>query len=177
MLVKYAIDLLCLIHINMYFIDYNFSHRIHHLSFGDAAYGRIHPLDGDEHITPNRLHIYQYFIKVVPTKVNTRFSNVDTYQFAVTERNRALDHNTGSHGTPGIFLKYDFSPIKVYVEQKYKPLWKFLIRLCGIVGGIFACTGILNSLFGAILDIICCRFKLGNTNRVRNQTLQLPIAV
>ena len=31
--------------------DYNFSHRIHHFSFGDTALGRIHPLDGDEHIT------------------------------------------------------------------------------------------------------------------------------
>lgn len=56
-------------------------------------------------------------------------------------QDRKLDHSAGSHGTPGIFFKYDFSPIKVYVEQKYKPFWKFLVRMCGIVGGIFACTG------------------------------------
>ena len=31
-------------------------------------------------------HIYQYFIQVVPTEVRTYTSNVDTYQFAVTER-------------------------------------------------------------------------------------------
>ena len=56
-------------------------------------------------------------------------------------KDRELNHDAGSHGTPGIFFKYDFSPIKVYVAHKYTPLWKFLIRLCGIVGGIFACTG------------------------------------
>lgn len=32
---------------------YNFSHRIHHLSFGDSRVGIINPLDGDEEITHN----------------------------------------------------------------------------------------------------------------------------
>ena len=31
-------------------------------------------------------HIYQYYVKVVPTKVNTRYARADTYQFSVTER-------------------------------------------------------------------------------------------
>ena len=31
-------------------------------------------------------HIYQYFVQVVPTEVRTYSNNVDTYQFAVTER-------------------------------------------------------------------------------------------
>jgi len=125
----------------------NFSHRVHHLSFGDDAGGRVNPLDGDNKITEFNHHIYQYYLKVVPTKVNTRYARADTYQFAVTERDRKLDHSAGSHGTPGIFFKYDFSPIKVYVEQKYKPFWKFLVRMCGIVGGIFACTGMVIKVF------------------------------
>ena len=29
--------------------------------------------------------MYQYFIKIVPTKVKTHFVEVDTYQFSVTE--------------------------------------------------------------------------------------------
>ena len=31
-------------------------------------------------------HMYQYFVQVVPTDVKTRLSQVDTYQYAVTER-------------------------------------------------------------------------------------------
>jgi len=30
-------------------------------------------------------HMYQYFLQVVPTKVDTTFSVVDTYQYAATE--------------------------------------------------------------------------------------------
>ena len=37
--------------------EHNFSHRIHHFSFGDSAAGRIHPLDGDERITENSKYI------------------------------------------------------------------------------------------------------------------------
>jgi len=29
--------------------------------------------------------MYQYFVQVVPTKVDTTFSTVDTYQYAATE--------------------------------------------------------------------------------------------
>ena len=30
--------------------------------------------------------MYQYFIQVVPTKVNTAWNSFDTYQYAVTEK-------------------------------------------------------------------------------------------
>lgn len=33
--------------------DYNFTHRINKLSFGDPSPGVIHPLDGDEKISDN----------------------------------------------------------------------------------------------------------------------------
>lgn len=34
--------------------DYNFTHRINRLSFGDPSPGIVHPLEGDEYITYNR---------------------------------------------------------------------------------------------------------------------------
>lgn len=33
--------------------DYNFTHRINRLSFGDPSPGLVHPLEGDEYITNN----------------------------------------------------------------------------------------------------------------------------
>lgn len=54
---------------------------------------------------------------------------------------RQINHAAGSHGVSGIFMKYDISSLMVRVTEQHMPLWKFLVRLCGIVGGIFSTTG------------------------------------
>ncbi|XP_027899139.1 endoplasmic reticulum-Golgi intermediate compartment protein 2-like isoform X1 [Xiphophorus couchianus] len=140
---------------------YNFSHRIDHLSFGEEVPGIINPLDGTEKITYNNNQMYQYFITVVPTKLNTHLISADTHQFSVTERERVINHAAGSHGVSGIFVKYDTSSLMVTVSEQHMALGRFLVRLCGIVGGIFSTTGMLHSLVGFCLDIVCCRFRLG----------------
>ncbi|CAJ1054704.1 endoplasmic reticulum-Golgi intermediate compartment protein 2-like [Xyrichtys novacula] len=141
--------------------SYNFSHRIDHLSFGEEIPGIINPLDGTEKITSNNNQMYQYFITVVPTKLNTYKISAETHQFSVTERERVINHAAGSHGVSGIFVKYDTSSLMVTVSEQHMPLWQFLVRLCGIVGGIFSTTGMLHGLVGFLFDVVCCRFKLG----------------
>ncbi|XP_030006718.1 endoplasmic reticulum-Golgi intermediate compartment protein 2-like isoform X2 [Sphaeramia orbicularis] len=140
---------------------YNFSHRIDHLSFGEEIPGIINPLDGTEKITFNNNQMFQYFITVVPTRLNTYKISADTHQFSVTERERVINHAAGSHGVSGIFVKYDTSSLMVTVSEQHMPLWQFLVRLCGIVGGIFSTTGMLHRLVGFCFDVICCRLKLG----------------
>ncbi|XP_034091737.1 endoplasmic reticulum-Golgi intermediate compartment protein 2-like isoform X3 [Gymnodraco acuticeps] len=140
---------------------YNFSHRIDHLSFGEEIPGIINPLDGTEKITYNHNQMFQYFITVVPTRLNTYKISADTHQFSVTERERVINHATGSHGVSGIFIKYDTSSLMVTVSEQHMPLWQFLVRLCGIIGGIFSTTGMLHGLVGLFFDVICCRLKLG----------------
>lgn len=54
---------------------------------------------------------------------------------------RVINHAAGSHGVSGIFVKYDTSSLMVTVSEQHMPLWQFLVRLCGIVGGIFSTTG------------------------------------
>ncbi|KAG7267759.1 hypothetical protein CRUP_006316 [Coryphaenoides rupestris] len=39
-------------------------------------------------------------------------------------------------------ITYDISSLMVRVTEQHMPLWKFLVRLCGIVGGIFSTTGL-----------------------------------
>uniref|UniRef100_A0A9J7Y756 Endoplasmic reticulum-Golgi intermediate compartment protein n=1 Tax=Cyprinus carpio carpio TaxID=630221 RepID=A0A9J7Y756_CYPCA len=94
--------------------------------------------------------MFQYFITIVPTKLQT---------YKVSER--VINHAAGSHGVSGIFMKYDISSLMVKVTEQHMPLWQFLVRLCGIIGGIFSTTGMLHSLVGFCIDVICCRFKLG----------------
>ncbi|XP_071479243.1 endoplasmic reticulum-Golgi intermediate compartment protein 2-like [Diadema antillarum] len=147
---------------------YNFSHRINHFSFGTPVKGIVNPLDGDVKITNESLQLYQYFIQIVPTKVNTRAARANTHQFAVTEQERAINHHKGSHGVSGIFFKYELTSLVISVKEAYDPIWKLLVRLCGIVGGVFATSGIINNLMGFFMDVICCRFdrlRARNTNK------------
>ncbi|XP_023666785.1 endoplasmic reticulum-Golgi intermediate compartment protein 2 [Paramormyrops kingsleyae] len=140
---------------------YNFSHRIDHLSFGEEIPGIINPLDGTEKVCSDHNQMFQYFITIVPTKLYTYKITADTHQYSVTERERVINHAAGSHGVSGIFMKYDLSSLMVTVTEQHMPFWQFLVRLCGIVGGIFSTTGMLHGFVGFTVDVVCCRLKLG----------------
>lgn len=156
---------------------YNFSHRIDNLSFGEEIPGIINPLDGTEKITYNNNQMFQYFITVVPTRLHTYKIFADTHQFSVTERERVINHAAGSHGVSGIFVKYDTSSLMVTVSEQHMPLWQFLVRLSGIIGGIFSTTGMLHGLVGFCIDIICCRLKLGAYRPREDMHLQNEINI
>lgn len=51
------------------------------------------------------------------------------------------DHNKGSHGIPGLYIKYDMSALKVIVKQDRENLIHFMIRLCSVVAGIIVISG------------------------------------
>ncbi|PNJ67278.1 ERGIC2 isoform 8 [Pongo abelii] len=112
--------------------------------------------------------MFQYFITVVPTKLHTYKISADTHQFSVTERERIINHAAGSHGVSGIFMKYDLSSLMVTVTEEHMPFWQFFVRLCGIVGGIFSTTGMLHGIGKFIVEIICCRFRLGSYKPVNS---------
>lgn len=146
-------------HISMFLSDrdYNFSHRIQKFSFGDEI-EIIDPLAGDEKIAPENYYLYQYYLKIVPTEVDTSRAQVNTFQYSVTEQERSISHQAGSHGVPGIYFKYDMSSVMVKVLDERQTLWQFLVRLCGIVGGIYATSGIITGLTQFLIDLITCKF-------------------
>ncbi|CAO2609319.1 Endoplasmic reticulum-Golgi intermediate compartment protein 2 [Lemmus lemmus] len=121
----------------------------------------INKVAGNFHITVDN-QMFQYFITVVPTKLHTYKISADTHQFSVTERERIINHAAGSHGVSGIFMKYDLSSLMVTVTEEHMPFWQFFVRLCGIIGGIFSTTGMLHGIGKFIVEIICCRFRLGS---------------
>jgi hypothetical protein len=67
-------------------------------------------------------------------------------------KQREIDHEKESHGTPGIFFKYDITPIKVKVDIKRKSIFELLVPLIGIVGGIFATSTMINALYQSWID-------------------------
>ncbi|XP_066520336.1 endoplasmic reticulum-Golgi intermediate compartment protein 2 [Hoplias malabaricus] len=140
----------------------NFSHRIDHLSFGEAVPGRINPLDATEKITSESNQLFQYFVTVVPTKLHISGLSLDTHQYSVTEQERVINHALGNQGwVSGIFVKYKLNPLMVRVSEEHMPLRTFLVRLCGIIGGLFSTSDLLHRLIGYFVDVLCCRFSLG----------------
>lgn len=142
------------IHLNMMFDDtpQNFSHRINRFSFGSPANGIIYPLEGDEKLTEDENMLYQYFVEVVPTDVDTAFERIKTFQYSVKELERPISHSQGSHGVPGIFFKYDMAALKVNVYQERENLLQFMLRLFSIIGGIYIIVGFITTLVLYVRD-------------------------
>jgi len=147
--------------------DYNFSHRIEKLSFGDNQAGIIQPLEGDEKLTDINLMNFQYFVEIVPTEVMGLTGKKTTFQYSVKEHARPIDHSTGSHGTPGIYFKYDISAMKVEVTKDREGFFQFLVRLCASVGGLVATSTLVCGLVKELIAWVCCLRKSDLNSEVR----------
>lgn len=129
----------------------NFSHRILRFQFGDWNYGLVNPMEGNEVITTEENMMAQYFVEVVPTDVRGLLGTKRTYQYSMKQQMRAVDHNNGSHGVAGLFVRYEMAALKVVISENREPLLQFLLRLCCVCGGIYVCAGLLNSMIGWLL--------------------------
>uniref|UniRef100_A0A8C1GPE3 Endoplasmic reticulum-Golgi intermediate compartment protein n=1 Tax=Cyprinus carpio TaxID=7962 RepID=A0A8C1GPE3_CYPCA len=127
---------------------------LYHLSHKDKLFSFKSNLN-----TQNML--FQYFVTVVPTKLHTSDVSLNMHQFSVTEQERLVSNEKGSRGVSGIFIKYKLSPLMVRVTEVHMPFSVFLVRLCGIIGGIFSTSGLVHRLIGYFVDIVCCQFRLG----------------
>ncbi|KAI8485965.1 Endoplasmic reticulum-Golgi intermediate compartment protein 2 [Branchiostoma belcheri] len=151
-------------------VTYNFSHRIDLLSFGALTPGILNPLDGEEKNTDigewdstsamsrdkfavfGRNMLYQYVVQVVPTTVRTRRISAQTHQFAVTEREKAVEAAYGRvrSGAAGIYIAFELSSIRVHISEEEKSLGHLAVRLCGIIGGVYTTSGVLYSLMAIL---------------------------
>ena len=138
----------------------NFSHRIETFSFGKSIPSIVNPLEGEEKIDSTGNMLYQYYIKVVSTNVLVNGVPTKTYQYSVTETEREINHESGSHGTPGIHFRYDLDAIAVDVVDEHIPLISLIIRLCGIVGGVVATSSFFNSLTSIVMDLVTCKYLM-----------------
>jgi len=60
---------------------------------------------------------------------------------------------------PGIFFKYDFSPVCVTIIEHAIPFGRFLVRICGIIGGVFATSCIINGLINIFKSLFSNLFS------------------
>lgn len=131
--------------------NFDFTHTIHKLAFGQEYPGMKNPLDGvvvrQQVAQEDNSGLYQYFLKVVPTSyVDQHNATILTNQFSVTEHFRETASPTAGGGQlPGLFLFYDLSPIKVRFQESRMSFLSFVTSLCAIIGGIFTVSGIIDA--------------------------------
>lgn len=137
-------------------LPYNFDHKFNKFSFGDGPESLLEdPLQDFESITHQKAMAYRYFVKVVATKfVKMDGTVVDTNQYAVTHHERELkggrdeDHPHSHHnigGTPGIWITYDISPMKVIsIEARGQTFGTTLMNICAIVGAVITTFALLD---------------------------------
>ena len=135
---------------------FNASHIIEHLSFGHHDVTRInkrgvvYPLDGKAvTITQGGMQTVNYYVKVVPTAYQYGSRAVESsYEFAVSYHTKQ-HHEARLVMQPGIFFVYDFHPIKILHKYKRMPMSHFLVKISGLIGGLFVVTGMLDAILAA----------------------------
>lgn len=109
----------------------NFTHQITEFSFGDFYPYFDNPLDMTYQVTEENAHTFQYKLSVIPTQYEKLGVDIDTTQYAMSL------YESSRKYVSGIFVQYDFEPIKMIVAERRLSFWHFLIKLVTIIGGIW----------------------------------------
>ncbi|KAL3920620.1 MAG: hypothetical protein SGILL_003167, partial [Bacillariaceae sp.] len=129
------------------FEQFNVTHTVHKIRFGDDYPLAINQLDGETRVIADGYGMYQYYFKIVPTCY--QFQNgttIHTNQYSVTEHLRHVNPG-GGRGLPGVFFYYEISPLHVEVVEGYRKGYiAFFTSVCAIVGGVVTSLGLLDQL-------------------------------
>eukprot|EP01026_Neomeris_dumetosa_P002292 TRINITY_DN10613_c0_g1_i5.p2 TRINITY_DN10613_c0_g1~~TRINITY_DN10613_c0_g1_i5.p2 ORF type:complete len:209 (+),score=27.13 TRINITY_DN10613_c0_g1_i5:121-747(+) len=140
----------------------NMSHYIHRLSFGPEFPGQVNPLDGFKRTSGDTPGSYKYFLTVVPTSYkrgSVMRSEVHTNQYSVHEYFYPIMKGekgqlVGDERIPSVEFMYDMSSIEVHIRDEQYSFPQFLVKICAVVGGCFALSGMLDRYLHAILGSI-----------------------
>ncbi|KAL9361208.1 hypothetical protein Peur_043993 [Populus x canadensis] len=131
----------------------NVSHIIHDLSFGPKYPGIHNPLDGTTRILHETSGTFKYYIKIVPTEYRYISKEVlPTNQFSVTEYFSPM--TDFDRTWPAVYFLYDLSPITVTIKEERRSFLHFITRLCAVLGGTFALTGMLDRWMCRLLEAL-----------------------
>lgn len=135
------------------FDQFNVSHTVNSLSFGNHFPGISSPLDGEVRHVKDTHGMYQYYVKIVPT-VYQKYdgTEIESNQYSVTEHMRHLSPGSG-RGMPGVYFYYQVSPISAQFVEKRKSLMQFLTSTCAIIGGTFTVMGIIDIMVSNLLGL------------------------
>lgn len=128
------------------FDQFNITHTVNVLRFGDQFPGIRSPLDGQTRQIKDTHGMYQYYVKVVPTVYKYLDGReTESNQYSVTEHVRHLAPGSG-RGVPGVYFYYEISPVQAVFEERRKSFIVFLTSVCAIIGGLFTVMGMVDAV-------------------------------
>lgn len=130
----------------------NFTHVVSEFSFGDFYPFINNPLDATVRTTQHNLQAFNYFLTVVPTVYRKLGAEVSTNQYSLSLSKK--EYTMENKGVPGIFIRYDFDPLQLVVEDQRMSFVTFLVRLATIYGGIIVCAQWLNRTLDKLLLLV-----------------------
>ena len=129
------------------FSQFNITHTINSLNFGDQFPGVQSPLDGETRVVKDTHGMHQYYVKVVPTRYKELGKEeISSNQYSVTEHLRHLSPGSG-RGLPGVYFYYETSPVQAVFEEVRgggRGFLRLLTNICAIVGGTFTVMGLVD---------------------------------
>lgn len=139
--------------IDFTFKNFDNSHKVNTLAFGEIYPNMYNPLDNrTKTLKSDDYGTYQYYLKVVATEFKYLSGQVvDTNQFSATEHFKAVYPRSG-RGFPEVNFVYQFDPIVFHIEQRQRGYLQFITSLCAIVGGVFTIMGLVDSTVHSILS-------------------------
>ena len=131
---------------------FNCSHTIHSLSFGQYYPNQNLPLNGMSHtIKEQGGGVFTYNLKIIPIEYISPFgyqTHSNTYSYTYKYRHIPVQSagQRMSAALPGVFFVYKINPYMLEISERRQSLTEFLVNLCAIAGGIFAISGLLDSV-------------------------------
>jgi hypothetical protein len=133
--------------------QFNISHTISKLHFGEGFYGKVDPLTGVEH-WEKELAQYTYYVNVVPTVViQASGRESPSHQYSYTLHREKVDLGSRSFKLPGLFIKYSFDALRMTKRaHPHSTFTHFLTRICALLGGSYVFFGLIYSVTSSSID-------------------------
>jgi len=142
--------------------QFNMTHIIRSLSFGESIPGKTNPMDNVEGVALQESSMFQYYVKIVPTTYESKnLSIIHTNQFSTTRHQKVVSAFSGESGMPGVFFSYEISPIMVKFTEKSKSFGHFATSLCAIIGGVFTVAGLIDSTIYKSTKVLKKKLDIG----------------
>ena len=137
--------------------SFNASHVFKRVSFGPPFPGQVCPLDGVSSSPTAQVAAYTYHTRVVPTIYEPLSGRpISSRQYSTSDFVQEIDAQQQGHGhshfSPGLWIRYDFSPALVRRVEVRRTFLQFLTSLCAILGGTFAISGVIDTILHRVTD-------------------------
>lgn len=135
-------------------VEFNFTHTIKSLRFGDHDPTIKSPLENESKHTNSRDTRFSYHLRLVSSTLKdgtkaaskaktSSASSIEAFEYSATQN---VTEVGTSRGVTGIVFHYEISPMKIERSHYRKSFTELLINILSIVGGVYAVSSIIDAI-------------------------------